>query len=67
MAKFSDQLRQAVLDSGMSRYHISAKTGIAESTLSKFVHGTRGISLDSIDKLVDVLKLQIRSKVKRGD
>jgi transcriptional regulator with XRE-family HTH domain len=61
-ASFSDELRKAVLNSGMSRYSISLKTGIAQSTLSKFVNGERGISLESVDKLIDILGLEIRPR-----
>src|SRR5262249_20713997 len=40
--------------------------GIAQSTFSKFVAGTRGLGLDSIDKLMDELGLEIRPRRKRG-
>jgi hypothetical protein len=62
---FSDRLRRAVRESGVSRYSISVRTGIAQSTLSKFVAGTRGLGLDSIDKLMDELGLEIRPRRKR--
>jgi hypothetical protein len=56
---FSDQLRQAVRDSSVTRYRLAQVTGIAESTLCLFVRGERGIRLDSIDRLMDVLGLEI--------
>jgi hypothetical protein len=43
----------------MSRYAISQQTGIAQSTLCKFIRGTRGLSLESVDKLVVILELEI--------
>ncbi len=62
----SDQLRQAILDSGKSRYLIWQETGIAQSILSRFVNEEAGISLDSIDKLGECLGLQIvEAKPKR--
>lgn len=47
----SDQLRQAIQDCGKTRYRISIETGIAESILSRFVHGRAGLSLANVDKL----------------
>jgi hypothetical protein len=67
MAKpFSEQLRQAVLSSELSRYSISVATGIAQSVLSKFVHKKGGLGLESIDKLMDCLGLEIRPTRKKG-
>ncbi len=55
----SDQLRQAIEQSGQSRYAISKETGIDESVLSKFVRGLRGMSLDSVDALAEHLGLRL--------
>jgi len=41
------------------RYRIAQDTGIDESTLAKFYHGTRGLSLDNLDLLFGYLELQI--------
>ena len=35
----TDQLRQAIDDSGLTRYRIAQETGIGEATLSKFYLG----------------------------
>jgi predicted transcriptional regulator len=64
---FTDQLRQAIRDSEMSRYAISKKTGIAQSTLCKFLQGDRGLSLESVDKLVDALGLEIKPRRRRDN
>jgi plasmid maintenance system antidote protein VapI len=50
----------------VTRYRLSVLAGIPQSTLSKFVHGERGLSLESIDRLVDALGLEIRPKRKKG-
>ena len=63
--KFSDQLRRAVRESEATRYALSKTTGISQAVLCRFVAGTAGMSLDSIDKLVDALNLEIRPR-KRG-
>jgi len=39
----SNQVRQAIRDSGLTCYRISQLTGIHESTLSKFLSGDRGL------------------------
>jgi hypothetical protein len=66
MAKsFSDQLRQAVRESELTRYAISVRTGIDQGTLCRFIRGERGISLDSADRLMDCLGLEIRPRRKR--
>ncbi|MCH2130532.1 MAG: helix-turn-helix transcriptional regulator [Pirellulaceae bacterium] len=57
--KMTDQIRQAIDDSGLTRYRIAKDTGIDESTLAKFYHGTRGLSLDNLDLLFGYLDLQI--------
>lgn len=60
--KVTDQLRQAIDDSGMSRYRISQETGISESTLSKFYLGQRGLSMNALNALGECLQLTIRQE-----
>jgi transcriptional regulator with XRE-family HTH domain len=57
--KLSEQIRRAVDASGMSRYRIAKELGIAESTMSRFMSGKGGLSMEYIDALADVLKLKI--------
>jgi predicted transcriptional regulator len=67
--KLSDQLRRLIEESPMSRYEISKKTGIAQSTLCKLVQGERGVSTDSWDLLGECLNLRLvvdESKAKKG-
>ncbi|MCA9178015.1 MAG: helix-turn-helix transcriptional regulator [Planctomycetales bacterium] len=67
--KITDQIRQAIDDSGLTRYRIAQDTGIDESTLAKFCHGTRGLSLDNLDPLCEYLGLRIvaeRKPTKKG-
>ena len=58
----SDELRQAVERSGVSRYSIWQQTGIDQGSLSKFMDGERGLGMESIDKLADLLGLHIVAK-----
>lgn len=55
----SEELREAVERSGVTRYAIWQETGIDQGTLSKFMAGNRGLSIESIDKLADLLGLHI--------
>lgn len=63
MPKLSEQLRDAIQTADVSRYEISKATGVSQSTLSKFVLGTRpGISFDALDRLGEYLGLVIVKK-----
>ncbi|MHB8969722.1 MAG: helix-turn-helix domain-containing protein [Pirellulaceae bacterium] len=55
----SDQLRQAIDESGLTRYRISKETGISQVTLSRFYHGERGLTLKALDKLGACLQLTV--------
>ena len=57
--KLSDQIRQAIDDSGRTRYRIAQETGIDESALSKFYRGKRGFNSETIDTLGEFLGLRI--------
>ena len=57
--KLSDQIRRAVRECGMSRYEIWKVTGIDQGTLSRFVAGKAGMTIDSLDRLADLLGLNI--------
>ena len=59
---FSEQLRRSVRECGLTRYAISKQTGIPESTLSRFVVGGAGLSLDNVDLLVEALELELVAK-----
>lgn len=60
-AKVSDLLRRAIDASPLSRYRIARETGIDDSSLAKFVAGERGLSLDSVDKLCELLGLTLQA------
>jgi hypothetical protein len=49
---FSEQLRQAILKSGLTRYRISMETGIKLNQLSRFINAKSGLSIKNIDKLL---------------
>ena len=55
----SDQLRQAIDDSGLTRYRIAKETGISESALAQFYNGHRGLSMEALNALGECLQLTI--------
>ena len=57
--KLSDEIREAVNASGMSRYAIAKSLGIAESTMSRFMNGKGGLSMEFMDRLAELLGLHI--------
>ncbi|MCY3018045.1 MAG: helix-turn-helix transcriptional regulator [Planctomycetota bacterium] len=57
--------RRAILDSGMSRYQICKTIGLDQGSMSKFMHGERGLSMEVLEKLADLLDLEIVVR-KRG-
>jgi hypothetical protein len=55
----TEQLRQAILTCGKTRYAIAKETGVTQDILSRFVHGERGMSLESLDAVGQCLGLRI--------
>ena len=66
--KLSDQLRAAILAAPVTRYRISQDTGVNEGQLSRFVHRHVGLSLETVDVLVEYLDLELkpRQRKRRG-
>ena len=59
MVKLTDQLREAIDGSGMSRYAVAKAIGLDQSTLSRFMSGKAGLALDTVDRLAELLELQL--------
>ena len=57
--QMTDQLRQAIDDSGLTRYRIAKETGISESALAQFYNGHRGLSMEALNALGECLQLTI--------
>jgi len=65
MEKLSDQIRQAIRDSGVSPYQLAKTAGISSSVLSRFLNGGSGLTLTTLDSLADVLGFQVTPSVQR--
>jgi hypothetical protein len=59
----SDELRGAVDACERSRYRLCKDLGIAESTLSRFMSGERGLTLKCLDRLAALLDLHLAAGV----
>jgi len=55
----TDQIRQAIDESGLTRYRIAKETGISESALSQYYNGHRGLSMNALNALGEFLQLRI--------
>ncbi len=54
-----EQLRQSIQGGRLSQAELARGTGLSEGQISRFLKGERGLSLESIDKLLEVLELEI--------
>jgi transcriptional regulator with XRE-family HTH domain len=57
--KLGDQVREAVRQSGLSQYRLSQLLGIGMPHLSRFLSGHAGLSMDALDRLAELLDLNI--------
>jgi len=62
MKTVTEQLRDAVVRCGKTRYVITLETGIPSSVLSRFVASGRGLRSENIDKLCIYLGLELKPK-----
>jgi transcriptional regulator with XRE-family HTH domain len=64
--RFSDQIRDAVNASGMSRYAICKAIGFNQGAMSRFMAGKAGLSMEMLDLLAELLGLAVvtRPRVK---
>jgi len=60
-----EEIIKAMESSEHTRYRIAQNTGIAESQLSRFASGKRGMSVDALETLAEYLGFEIVLKRKR--
>jgi transcriptional regulator with XRE-family HTH domain len=65
--RFSDQLRGLIESSGQTQIGISKATKIDAATLSRFMSGVGGMSIDGLDRLAKHLGLIITKQQPRSE
>jgi transcriptional regulator with XRE-family HTH domain len=68
--KLTDQLRTAIKASDKSMGQIARESGIDIATISRFMHGKGGLSMDGLDRIADSLGVRLtaytKSQTKEG-
>jgi transcriptional regulator with XRE-family HTH domain len=65
MRPLVEQLIQAIEKSGKTRYEISKATGVAQSQLSRLVHGENRMNIDNIERVAAYLEFEVVLSPKR--
>ncbi len=63
---FSEQLRQAIRDSGLSYYRLARECGVNDGALSRFMRSERDLTARSIDRICSYLGLELRQSKQKG-
>lgn len=64
-SNIEEKLRNAIINSEMSRYRISKLSGVGQAELSLFVNRKRTLTLPTAAKVADVLELDLMP-IKKG-
>ena len=54
-----DELREAIRNSGETEYRVAKESGVAQPILNRFLHGERGVSLETAAKVCKYLGLHL--------
>ena len=67
----TDQLRTAIRTSDKSMGQIARESDIDIATISRFLHGKGGLSMDGLDRIAESLRISLAaardSRAKKGD
>jgi transcriptional regulator with XRE-family HTH domain len=55
----SEEIRQAMKESGRTNYDLARAMNVSPSTVWRFVEGKNGLSLPLLDRLAEVLELHV--------
>ena len=59
------QLRKAIKDSGLTPYRIATDAGVDRAAMTRFVNGSRGLTLNTASRIAEYLGLELRPARKR--
>jgi transcriptional regulator with XRE-family HTH domain len=62
MSSITEQLRQAIRDFGTSQIDVAQDCGLSPSTVSRFLSGKGGLSLEAADRLARCLRVVLVSE-----
>jgi plasmid maintenance system antidote protein VapI len=60
----NEQLKKAIIESGITHYRIWKDTGVDHRTIDRFVEGTCNIGINAAAILADFLGLELKPKTK---
>jgi ribosome-binding protein aMBF1 (putative translation factor) len=60
--EFSEVIRQAIRECGLSQREIARVTGIAQPIISRFMSGERTLRMDTASVLIHYLDLELAAK-----
>jgi plasmid maintenance system antidote protein VapI len=55
----SEEIRAAILKADLSAYELARAAGVDRSVVSRFLAGRRTITLETADRIAEVLKLRL--------
>ena len=59
LATLQNEIRAELAERNFTATYVSEQTGISETSLSRFLNNKRGIEVESLEKLMNFLKLDI--------
>jgi transcriptional regulator with XRE-family HTH domain len=65
MGRLAETIKNAITASGITRYSLAEQTGTSEAILSRFMSGKQGLSLETLERLADVLGFELIQSVQR--
>lgn len=61
----SERLRVAIRASGLSQNEVARRAGIDPGMVNRFLHGTRGLTLATAEKVADAIGIELTLTAKR--
>ena len=61
-----DDIRAAITADKRTRYRMAKDLNISQAQLSRLMHGERGLSIDTLERLADYLGLEIVVRLKHS-